>query len=109
MGFEPMMRVLQTLALPLGHVAMPIKKLISLAVSVGQRAGDGARTHDLLLGKEAFYQWNYTRMLISLPVLPGSRFWILTQAILKVNAPGRQFGLVRSSFVPGVRTYFSGI
>jgi hypothetical protein len=48
-------------------------------------------------------------MLISLPVLPGSRFWILTQAILKVNAPGRQFGLVRSSFVPGVRTYFSGI
>ena len=23
MGFEPMMRVLQTLALPLGHVALP--------------------------------------------------------------------------------------
>ena len=25
MGFEPMMRVLQTLALPLGHVAIPVK------------------------------------------------------------------------------------
>jgi hypothetical protein len=24
MGFEPMMRVLQTLALPLGHVAVPL-------------------------------------------------------------------------------------
>ncbi len=44
------MRVLQTLALPLGHVAKRMS-----------RAGDGARTHDLLLGKEAFYQLNYTR------------------------------------------------
>jgi hypothetical protein len=44
------MRVLQTLALPLGHVAEG--KI---------RAGDGARTHDLLLGKETFYQLNYTR------------------------------------------------
>jgi hypothetical protein len=43
-GFEPVMRVLQTLALPLGHDA--IKKT---------RAGDGIRTHDLLLGKETFY------------------------------------------------------
>jgi hypothetical protein len=25
------------------------------------RAGDGARTRDLLLGKEVFYQLNYTR------------------------------------------------
>ena len=25
------------------------------------RAGDGTRTHDLLLGKETFYQLNYTR------------------------------------------------
>ncbi len=50
MGFEPMIRVLQTLALPLGHVA------------VIKRAGDGTRTHDLLLGKETFYQLNYTRI-----------------------------------------------
>ena len=35
------MRVLQTLALPLGYVAL--------------RAGDGIRTHGLLLGKETFY------------------------------------------------------
>jgi hypothetical protein len=52
-GFEPVMRVLQTLALPLGHVAgnrtgrhggLPI-----------MRAGDEIRTRDLLLGKETFY------------------------------------------------------
>ena len=53
-----MMRVLQTLALPLGHVAIkrtksPIKK----------RAGSETRTRDLLLGKEVFYQLNYTRKL----------------------------------------------
>jgi hypothetical protein len=42
-GFEPVMRVLQTLALPLGHDAEKT------------RAGDGIRTHDLLLGKETFY------------------------------------------------------
>ena len=43
-GFEPVMRVLQTLALPLGHDAVETT-----------RAGDGIRTHDLLLGKETFY------------------------------------------------------
>ena len=43
-GFEPVMRVLQTLALPLGHDAV-----------ANCRAGDGIRTHDLLLGKETFY------------------------------------------------------
>ena len=43
-GFEPVMRVLQTLALPLGHDAVATT-----------RAGDGIRTHDLLLGKETFY------------------------------------------------------
>jgi hypothetical protein len=43
-------RVLQTLALPLGHDAMQIN-----------RAGGGIRTHDLLLGKETFYQLNYAR------------------------------------------------
>ena len=46
-----MIRVLQTLALPLGHDAMVIN-----------RAGDGTRTHDLLLGKETFYRLNYTRV-----------------------------------------------
>lgn len=47
------MRVLQTLALPLGYVAL--------------KAGDGIRTHDLLLGKETFYQLNYTRSLVPRP------------------------------------------
>ena len=45
-----MIRVLQTLAFPLGHDAMLIN-----------RAGDGTRTHDLLLGKEMFYQLNHAR------------------------------------------------
>ena len=40
-GFEPVVRVLQTLALPLGDVA--------------DGAGDGIRTRDLLLGKEMLY------------------------------------------------------
>ena len=30
-------------------------------------AGDGARTRDLFLGKEAFYQLNYSRLILSLP------------------------------------------
>ena len=54
-----MIRVLQTLALPLGHVA-----------NLGtKRAGNGTRTRDLLLGKEVFYQLNYARRigLISIP------------------------------------------
>ena len=67
MGFEPMMRVLQTLALPLGHVAVKTK-LISLPVSALNEAGDEARTHDLLLGKETFYQLNYTRRVFSQPL-----------------------------------------
>ena len=67
MGFEPMMRVLQTLSLPLGHVAVKTK-LISLAVSALKKAGDEARTHDLLLGKETFYQLNYTRTVYSQPL-----------------------------------------
>jgi hypothetical protein len=61
MGFEPMMRVLQTLALPLGDVAGRRYKTptacveMSKPVAIGARAGDGIRTHDLLLGKETFY------------------------------------------------------
>ena len=53
-----MMRVLQTLALPLGHVA--IQEVICL---IKKRAGSETRTRDLLLGKEVFYQLNYTRKL----------------------------------------------
>ena len=55
-GFEPMIRVLQTRALPLGHVA--IQEVICL---IKKRAGSETRTRDLLLGKEVFYQLNYTR------------------------------------------------
>ena len=45
------MRVLQTLALPLGHVATK-----GASVSDPYRAGYEIRTHDLLLGKETFYR-----------------------------------------------------
>jgi hypothetical protein len=68
-GFEPVMRVLQTLALPLGHDAVnnllieiadhhynPQSSISILTGFLGYyRAGDGIRTHDLLLGKETFY------------------------------------------------------
>ena len=52
MGFEPMIKVLQTSALPLGDVAIGFLKI---------RAGNETRTRDLLLGKEVFYQLNYAR------------------------------------------------
>ena len=60
-GFEPVIRVLQTLALPLGHDAILRNEdcrltLLQSQSSIG-RAGDGIRTHDLLLGKETFYHW----------------------------------------------------
>jgi hypothetical protein len=62
-------RVLQTLALPLGHVAnlYEDKKLLieqpgAPISNLSHRAGDGTRTHDLLLGKEVFYKLNYARM-----------------------------------------------
>ena len=42
------MRILQTLALPLGYVAE-------------DGAGDGARTRHLSLGKAALYQMSYSR------------------------------------------------
>jgi hypothetical protein len=41
-GFEPLIGLLQSPALPLGHVAAP-------------GAGDGIRTRDIFLGKEALY------------------------------------------------------
>jgi hypothetical protein len=65
MGIEPMIKVLQTSALPLGYVARIEKEadgirlycvsLMPPAVNRGVRAGDGIRTRDLLLGKETFY------------------------------------------------------
>ena len=75
MGFEPMIRVLQTLALatwPRRQQRMHFIK--DLCSGQGQnkkphvlgffRAGDGTRTHDLLLGKETFYQLNHARIFV---------------------------------------------
>ncbi len=67
MGFEPMIRVLQTLAL----AAWPRRRVKFLK----RRAGNETRTRDLLLGKEVFYQLNYARrdkaviLLLSVSIL----------------------------------------
>jgi hypothetical protein len=44
-GFEPLVQLLQSRALPLGDVALSRK----------MGAGDGIRTRDIFLGKEALY------------------------------------------------------
>ena len=56
MGLEPMMKLLQSLALP----TWPRRHNI-FCISGKKRAGDRARTDNLFLGKETFYQLNYAR------------------------------------------------
>ena len=53
------MRVLQTLALPLGYVTVYEKRSFRSDSHVG--AGDEARTRYLDLGKVALYQMSYAR------------------------------------------------
>ena len=55
------MRVLQTLALPLGHVT-----IFGATVAAPFGAADEARTRYLHLGKVALYQMSYGRMAESL-------------------------------------------
>ena len=50
---NPRIRALQAPALPLGHVA--VLAAIPRDCACFPQAGDGIRTHDLLLGKETFY------------------------------------------------------
>ena len=50
-GFEPVITILQTVALD--HLAMPPHKK--------NGAGNGVRTRDLNLGKVALYQLSYSR------------------------------------------------
>src|SRR5262245_49751813 len=38
------------------------REALELAFQYGTRAGDGTRTHDVQLGKLAFYQLNYARV-----------------------------------------------
>ncbi len=45
-GFEPLVQLLQSRALPLGEVAL---------LRIRNGAGDGDRTRDFLLGKEMLY------------------------------------------------------
>ena len=91
-GFEPVIRVLQTHALPLGHVALVNQSadsnwppfMISMKTIHYQpvrkpRAGDEIRTRDLLLGKEAFYQLNYARTVgLVRPMMPRDRLELST-------------------------------
>ncbi len=51
-------RVLQTLALPLGYVA------VSQNIQTGFGADDEARTRYLHLGKVALYQMSYARVMV---------------------------------------------
>ncbi len=64
---NPRVEVLQTSALPLGYHARSVVcinqttvrvNIILIIMCYGERAGagDGTRTHDLLLGKETFYR-----------------------------------------------------
>ena len=55
------MRVLQTLALPLGHVT-----IFGVNISTPVGAADEARTRYLHLGKVALYQMSYGRILETL-------------------------------------------
>ncbi len=82
-GFEPVMRVLQTLALPLGHVAINeqyYKRRVSLCqipefenkkmpLGIFEERATGLEPVNLFLGKEAFYQLNYARKRIRLYVI----------------------------------------
>ena len=61
-------RVLQTLALPLGYVAIWESGAKDLAPDILCGAGDGARTRYLHLGKVALYQMSYARMDVQSPV-----------------------------------------
>ena len=56
------MRVLQTLALPLGYVTIQEKRLFQAVSLFG--AGDEARTRYLDLGKVALYQMSYARKMV---------------------------------------------
>ena len=61
------MRVLQTLALPLGYVAIWESGAKDLAPDILCGAGDGARTRYLHLGKVALYQMSYAREYAATP------------------------------------------
>ena len=59
------MRVLQTLALPLGYVTVGKGTSICMGVPFSLfGAGDEARTRYLHLGKVALYRMSYTRILV---------------------------------------------
>ena len=57
------MRVLQTLALPLGYVTIYEKRSFRSG-SHFSGAGDEARTRYLHLGKVALYRMSYTRIMV---------------------------------------------
>jgi hypothetical protein len=69
-GFEPVIKVLQTFALPLGHAATYIGPCRRRGKKVGDRsptciagAEDGIRTRDPHLGKVMLYQLSHFRLL----------------------------------------------
>ena len=72
MGLEPMMKLLQSLALP----TWPRRRIMYLLLEK-KRAGDRARTDNLFLGKETFYQLNYARTFSVFVCYSGSEYSII--------------------------------
>ena len=76
-GFEPGVKDLQSSALPLGHIAVFMKRA---GHSHGQLrtcsgADDGVRTRDPDLGKVVLYQLSHVR------VVGGTRFELVTPTV----------------------------
>ena len=95
-GIEPALTALQAAALPLCHLAI-------------LRAGNGAQTRDLNLGKVALYQLSYSRFGRKLLVpragiepARGHPHWILNPACLPVSPPRQrvEFLIQRLSLAP---------
>ena len=81
------MRVLQTLALPLGHVT-----IFGATIAAPFGAADEARTRYLHLGKVALYQMSYGRILITLFCVIGA-----PAKICEANVCGEEEKVWRSS------------
>ena len=77
------MRVLQTLALPLGHVT-----LFGVMITTPFGAADEARTRYLHLGKVALYQMSYGRIFGAFTLAP-----VISDALKTSFKVGRSFRL----------------
>ena len=77
MGLEPMMKLLQSLALPTWPRRQDQSMVVTGSKNKKTRAGDRARTDNLFLGKETFYQLNYARTFSVFVCYSGSEYSII--------------------------------